>query len=64
MIVGDKCKPKYFRANKLPVVLGKEREMVFYWQTSYADYLSTCLNKGLFYIQNYAELNWIHILTN
>jgi hypothetical protein len=64
ILVGDKCRPKYFGAKKLSIVLGKERGMVFYWQTSYEDYLSTCLKKGLFYIQNYGELNWIHIYTN
>ena len=64
IIVGDTCKPKYFGAKKLHIVLGEEREMVFYWQTSYTDYLSTCLQEGLFYIQNYGELNWINIFTN
>ena len=43
IIVGDKCRPKAFGAKTLPVVHGEERELVFYWQDSSADYFSTCL---------------------
>ena len=64
IIVGDQCRPKSFGAKKLPLLLGEERELVFYWQDSYADYSNTCLTKGLFYVQNYGELNWVHILAN
>jgi hypothetical protein len=35
----------------------------FYWQESYTDYHSTCLSKGIFYIQNSGKLDWIIIGT-
>ena len=35
IIVGDKCRPKYYGARKLPVRLGERREMKFYWQNDY-----------------------------
>ena len=47
LIVGNKCRPKYFGARTLSVRLGKERKLKCYWQNSYSEYFSTCLSKGL-----------------
>jgi hypothetical protein len=52
IIVGDRCKPKYFGARKLDVQLGEMRQVEFYWQESVEKYLSMCQSKGLFYLQN------------
>jgi len=34
IIIGDRCKPKYFGARKLAVQLGEKRRVRFYWQES------------------------------
>jgi hypothetical protein len=59
LIVGDRCRPRYFGARKLSVRLGEKQEVQFYWQETYADYFSACLSNGLFYIHNSGKLNWI-----
>ena len=59
LIVGDACRPKYFGARKLSVKLGEKREVQFYWQESYADYYTTCLSKGIFYLLNSGNLHWV-----
>jgi len=41
------------------VRLGEKRQVQFYWQESYAYYYSTCLSKGLFYLQNSSQLHWV-----
>jgi hypothetical protein len=38
IIVGDKCRPKYFGSRKLILRLGEEREVRFDWQTSDTDH--------------------------
>ena len=35
LIVGDKCRPKYFGARKLSVKLGEKKVVIFYWQKDY-----------------------------
>lgn len=35
--------------------------MQFYWQESYAIYYSTCLSKGVFYISNYEQLDFVDL---
>ena len=64
IIVGDRCRPKYFGARKLSVSLNEKRLVQFYWQESYAVYYSACLLKGLFYIQNSGQLTWITVVGN
>jgi hypothetical protein len=59
LIVGDMCRPRFFGAEKLSVRLGEKRQVQFYWQESYTKYWSTCLSKGLFYIQNSGKLKWV-----
>ena len=59
--MGDKCRPKYFGARKLYVNLGEKKEVKFYWQEDHTKYFSECLTNGLFYVQNNAQLNWVHI---
>ena len=31
IIVGDRCRPKYFGARKINVRLGEKKEVLFYW---------------------------------
>ena len=62
--MGDRCRPKYLGARKLTVRLGERRQVKFYWQESYAEYFSTCLSKGFFYIQNMELLDWVDLVTN
>jgi len=52
IIVGDRCRPKYFGARKLTLQLGKKRDVHFDWQASDSDHYLTCLSYGLFHIQN------------
>ena len=59
LIIGDRCRPKYFGARKLSVRLGENQEVQFYWQESYPEYYITCLSNRLFYIHNSGKLNWI-----
>ena len=63
-IVGDRCRPKYFGSQKLFLRLGEEREVQFDWQASEADHHSTCLSKGLFYVQNSGQLGWMTVTGN
>ena len=62
IIVGDKCKPKFFGARKLNVQLGEKRQVQFYWQESEEEYHSTCLSIGLFFIQNPEQLVWVDVV--
>ena len=64
MIVGDRCKPKYFGARKLTLRLGDKREVRFDWQESDYDHYSTCLSQGLFHIQNSGKLGWVTVTGN
>jgi hypothetical protein len=61
IIVGDRCKPKYFGARKLSLRLGEKRLVKFDWQASDADFYSTCLSHGLFYVQNSGKLGWLTV---
>ena len=61
LIVGDVCQPKYFGARRLSMRLGEERELIFYWQQSDALYFSTCMTKGLFYIYDPEQLDWVKV---
>ena len=64
LIVGDRCRPKYFGARKLSLRLGEKRQVKFYWQTSHEDYFSVCLSKGLFYAHNTEQLAWVEVFRN
>jgi len=64
LIIGDECRPKYFGAWKLTLRIGETRELQFFWQESYTEYITTCFAKGLFYIQNFEKLDWIDVLKN
>ena len=64
LIVGDKCRPKLFGGRKLSLQLGQEREVKFYWQKDYAEYFKVCLYKGLYYIQNTEQLDWVEVVRN
>jgi len=59
--VGDVCQPKYFGARRLSMRLGEERELTFYWQKSDALYFSTCMIKGLFFIYDPEQLDWVKV---
>ena len=59
LIVGDRCRPKYFGARKLFLRLGERREVKFFWQISDAEYFTTCLSKGFFYLYNPEQLKWV-----
>jgi len=61
LIVGDICQPKYFGARRLSMILGEERQLTFYWQNSDALYFSTCMTKGLFYIYDPEQLDWVNV---
>ena len=62
LIVGDKCRPKFFGARKLAVQLGEKRQVKFYWQESYEEYHFICQSIGLFFIQNPEKLDWIYVV--
>ena len=64
IIVGDRCRPKYFGARKLSLQVGEKRQVQLYWQTTHIDYISKCLSKGLSYIQNPELLEWVSITRN
>jgi hypothetical protein len=64
IIVGDRCKPKYFGARKLSLRLGEKREVRFDWQESDADHYSKCLSYGLFHVQNSGKLGWVDVTGN
>ena len=64
IIVGDRCKPKYFGARKLSLRLGEKREVRFDWQASDADHYSACLSRGLFHVQNSGKLGWVAVTGN
>jgi hypothetical protein len=64
IIVGDRCKPKYFGARKLSLRLGEKREVQFDWQASDADHYSACLLHGLFHVQNSGKLRWVAVTGN
>jgi len=64
IIVGDKCRPKYFGARKLLLQLGDRREVQFGWQASDADHYSACFSHGLFHVQNSGQLGWIVVAGN
>ena len=63
-IVGDPCRPKYYGVQTLSVRLGETRLVVFYWQTSFAEYFSVCLTKGFFYLKDPEALAWLDIGVN
>lgn len=42
IIVGDKCRPKYYGARKLSLRLEEQREFKFYWQNNHTEYVSDC----------------------
>ena len=62
LIVGDKCKPKYFGSRKLAVQLGEKRQVQFYWQESVEEYHSTCFSIRLFFIQNPEQIDWVSVV--
>jgi len=62
LIMGDSCRPKYFGVRKLTVNMGEELKIKFYWHESYPKWLSECLSKGLFYVQNPEQFSWIDIV--
>ena len=64
IIVGDKCRPKYFGVRKLKLRLGEKREVKFDWQASDADHYSTCLSQGFFHVQNSGKLKWLTVTGN
>jgi len=64
IIIGDRCKPKYFGSRKLTLQLGEKREVQFDWQASDADHYSICLSIGLFYVQNSGKLGWVTVSGN
>ena len=35
--------------------------MTFYWQDTDADYFSTCMAKGLFYVYDPEQLHWVKV---
>jgi hypothetical protein len=41
--------------------LGEVREVTFYWQDSSAEYFFTCMTKGLFYIYDPEQLDWVKV---
>ena len=61
IIVGDICRPKYFGARKLSLRPGDDREVTFYWQDTDADYFSTCMAKGLFFVYDPEQLHWVKV---
>ena len=64
VIVGDRCKPKYFGARQFAIRLGMKREVQFDWQASDADHYSACLSTGLFHVQNSGHIEWVAITGN
>ena len=64
LIVGDKCRPKYFGARKLTVLLGEKRKVKFYWQELPKDYFSECLSKGFLYLMDNEQLKYVEISKN
>jgi len=64
VIVGDVCKPKFYGALKLNLLLGERREVRFDWQGSDADHYSACLSHGLFHVQNSGALKWVTVNGN
>jgi len=64
IIVGDRCRPKYFGARKLSLRLEEKREVQFDWQASDADHYSICLSIGLFHVQNSGKLRWVAVTGN
>ena len=61
LIVGEKCRPKYFGARRLFLRLGEKREVKFYWQESDVEYFFACLSKGFFYVYDPEKHSWVNI---
>jgi len=64
IIVGDRCRPKYFGSRKLSLRLGEKREVQFDWQASDADHYTKCRLNGLFHVQNSGKLEWVTVSGN
>ena len=41
--------------------LGEKQHLIFYWQESEAKYFSECLSKGLSYIHDPEQLDWVDV---
>ena len=63
-VIGDECTPKYFLSGQLVLPLGSVREVKFYWQNSYRDYLDICAAVGLFHVDVPLEIDWIEVAKN
>jgi len=64
IIIGDRCRPKYFGARKLSLQLGEKREVQFDWHASDADHYSACLSQRIFHVQNSGKLGWVSVTGN
>jgi len=52
LLVGDRCQPKYFGAQKLSVRIAQKRVFKFYWQSSFSKYVEACQSRGFLFAQN------------